>query len=88
MRYFVGLVHNEWMKANSKRQVPYFFAFIAVITLLVAVMRRFIYKSDAYHYVSFVGEMGFLFLLIGISIIVIAAQMITDEYRMEPLSRC
>ncbi|EJW17710.1 ABC transporter permease [Paenibacillus alvei] len=83
MRYFVSLVQNEWMKANSKRQVPYFYAFIAVITLMVAVaMRFFIFKSDPYPYMAFASDINFLFSsLIGIFIMVVSAQIVTDEYR-------
>lgn len=83
MRYFASLVQNEWMKANSKRQVPYFYAFIAVITLMVAVvMRYFIFKSDPYPYMAFASDINFLFSsLIGIFMMVVSAQIVTDEYR-------
>ncbi|MCY9515055.1 ABC transporter permease [Paenibacillus apiarius] len=83
MRYFISLVQNEWMKANSKRQVPYYYAFLAVISLLLAVgMRFFIFKDQPYSFISFTSDVHFISnALTSIFIMVISAQIITDEYK-------
>ena len=83
MRYFVSLVQNEWMKVNSKRQVPYYYAFIAVISLLLAVvMRFFIFKDQPYSFISFTSDVHFVSsALTSIFIMVVSAQIITDEYK-------
>ncbi|WP_028546366.1 ABC transporter permease [Paenibacillus taiwanensis] len=84
MSYFAGLVSNEWMKANSKRQLPYYYAFLFImIVALGTIMRLFIFKSAGEF-----SSMDFLDTTVDIAsivtlyfMIVVSAQIITDEYK-------
>ncbi|WP_028596264.1 ABC transporter permease [Paenibacillus assamensis] len=84
MSYFTSLVQNEWMKITSKRQLPYYLIFLFVV-LAAAIGLQLWSQSEGGSEVGSVGFTSFIFgitsVFTGIFSIVIASQIITDEFK-------
>lgn len=84
MMGFVSLIQNEWMKINSKRQSWFFYLFLITFVLLAGLIIFFFLKSlaDNIGAADFTNYMNTAFgIFITIYMMVMGAQIITDEYR-------
>ncbi|MCR8843364.1 ABC transporter permease [Paenibacillus sp. SC116] len=84
MSYFTALVRNEWMKITSKRQLPYYLIFLLIV-LAAAIGLQLWFQSEGSSEVGSVGFTSVIFeitsVFTGIFSIVIASQIITDEFK-------
>ncbi|MEI7027490.1 ABC transporter permease [Paenibacillus sp. y28] len=81
---YIALIQNEWMKLNSKKQTALFGLFLLGVIGISAFVVRFSMSSlaDRMGYTDFAGYMvSGLGLLIPLFGIVIASQIVADEYR-------
>lgn len=83
MKYFNGLVKNEWMKATSKRQLPYYYLFLTLLTIGIgAVMRMVIGDRSGYAAIDSVSvSLSVLLTISSFFFIVVSSQIITDEFK-------
>ncbi|MBD8498705.1 ABC transporter permease [Paenibacillus arenosi] len=84
MSYFTSLVQNEWMKITSKRQLPYYLLFLLVVLAAAIGLQLWVQSKGG----SEVGSVGFTSVIFeitsvftGIFSVVIASQIITDEFK-------
>ncbi|UHA72651.1 ABC transporter permease [Paenibacillus sp. 481] len=81
MSYFSGLVQNEWMKINSKKQLPLFLAFLFAIFLLIIVVLRYFAEDTGYFMDTAVLTVNLGALFMTYYFIASTAQTVTDEYK-------